>query len=638
MKRKSWIILLLVIAMFPVQVHGESDSEWNTSFQKETIAFVEKEMQKDGVPGAAIVVVKDGKIAWSEGFGWADQSQKKHVDPAETLFPVGSVSKLFTAVAAMQQVERRNLELHQDVNYYLEGWSVPPGEAPLTLHDLLTHTGGLEDVAIPLTARTPDELWTPQELLMNRGLCRADPPGKWIHYSNDGIVLVGHLVEQASGQPFLDYMEQEIFTLLGMKSTTYRQVLPDDLSKNRTVGYHKGKNGSAVPNPPYWLHGEPAATLTTTPLDQAAFMQNALERPTSGKVILRPETWEQMMTRQFSSHSELPGIGYGFFEMEWHGETIWMHEGSVPDGSSLMMLVPEEHLGIFVVHNMVSFDAPEFNHRVADYLLSHLIPGNTETRTPSNFELSKNELKAYIGEYRSKGSFTTQGDANKMLNLLPFFQVRVQLNEDGTQLLAGESSLIPLGNDRFAVEEKLYDIAFGRDEAGKVNMMYTGSPTPIMKSREKIAWFDDYRLHYVLWGVILAISIGAAWWFPIQRWFRSRKQEKTKESTLLLPQLACTIGWLQLLFIGSVIVFFLIPSVQDLFWGPFRYGIPLPLRIAGLLPFAGVLLSIWLGIQSARIWSKLNRFQRLGFVLVASTGIGLIPYLAYWNWLSLPWS
>src|SRR5438132_4611467 len=105
------------------------------------------QLGREDIAGAVIVVVRDGKIFFAKGYGYADVEKRKPVSPDNTLFRPGSISKLFTWTAVMQQVEQGKLDLDRDVNEYLD-FKIPPAFGkPITLRNIMTHTPGFEDTA-----------------------------------------------------------------------------------------------------------------------------------------------------------------------------------------------------------------------------------------------------------------------------------------------------------------------------------------------------------------------------------------------------------------------------------------------------------------------------------------------------------
>ncbi len=192
--------------------------------------FFDRSMEELNIPGAAVVVVKDGEILFSEGYGFADLEQQIPVDPANTVMRVASVSKLFTATAAMQLVEQGLLDLNTDVNVYLTALQIPEDYSePVTLHQLLTHTAGFEGRFIGTMTRSPDELLPLGEYLKGNVPKRVLEPGSVHSYSNYSFALTGQLVEEVTGMPFAQYVDENILQPLGMSRSTFEQPLLNQL-------------------------------------------------------------------------------------------------------------------------------------------------------------------------------------------------------------------------------------------------------------------------------------------------------------------------------------------------------------------------------------------------------------------------
>src|SRR6266516_4771568 len=210
---------------------------------REVEAFLDgvigKEMQVDHIPGAAVSVVKDGRLLFTKGYGSADLQAGKPVNAQTTLFRIGSVSKLFTATAVLQLAEQCKLSLYADVNTYLKAFHLPATyPEPITLADLLTHTDGVEGRDTGLqAAHSASDLEPLGQVLAQHLPARVRPPGELTAYSNYGYTLAGYIVEQVSGMPFAQYVEQHLFQRLGMRESTFRQPvearLSADLSRDR---------------------------------------------------------------------------------------------------------------------------------------------------------------------------------------------------------------------------------------------------------------------------------------------------------------------------------------------------------------------------------------------------------------------
>src|SRR6185312_15591243 len=173
-------------------------------------------LKAGGIPGAVVVVVKDGQPLTERGFGYSDIATHKPVDPENTLFRPGSVSKLFTWTAVMQQVQAGKLNLDADVNNYLD-FKIPPRNGkPITLRNLMTHTPGFAETVKYLIVFGKDKPATLRAALVRSVPDRIYDPGTMPAYSNYGASIAGYIVQRVSGEPFEEYVQRHIFAPLGM--------------------------------------------------------------------------------------------------------------------------------------------------------------------------------------------------------------------------------------------------------------------------------------------------------------------------------------------------------------------------------------------------------------------------------------
>jgi CubicO group peptidase (beta-lactamase class C family) len=318
--------------------------------------FFREKMQERHVPGAVFVLVKDGRTIFAKGFGYADRERKLPVVPDKTTFRVASVSKLFTATAVMQQYERGRLRLDEDVNHYLHGFQLKePFPEPVTLANLLTHTGGFDERIIGTTVRTRAEVRPLGQYLAARMPACSLPPGDVISYSNHGVALAGHVVEETSGVPFARYMEENILGPLDMRHSSFEPG--EELVGALAVGYDYEKekdNYRALPRA--YRNDGPAGQLIATGTDMAAFMIAHLQigryRDTR---ILKEATAREMYRQHFTQHPRLPGFAYGFYERFENGRRSLEHAGSLAGYASLLFLLPAENVGFFVSYNRRDF-------------------------------------------------------------------------------------------------------------------------------------------------------------------------------------------------------------------------------------------------------------------------------------------
>ena len=194
-----------------------------------------------------VTVVYGGNVLMSRGYGFADVAKGIPVNPASTLFRPGSVSKLFTWVALMQQIERGKVNMDSDVNQYLD-FVIPPFEGkPVLVSDLFAHTPGMSDSS-GISTDNPAKAEPFTKWMKTHIPKRVWAPGTETSYSNYGAALAGYIVERVSGEPFADYTERHIFQPLGMKSTTFREDLPPAMRQRSALGY-KFEDGRLIAQP-----------------------------------------------------------------------------------------------------------------------------------------------------------------------------------------------------------------------------------------------------------------------------------------------------------------------------------------------------------------------------------------------------
>ncbi len=197
--------------------------------------IVPLQLERSDVAGASVMVMQNGQVLLRKGYGYADLKTKKPVDPAATVFRLASISKLFTWVSVMQLVEQGKLDLDTDVNRYLDFQIRPAFSQPVTLRNLMTHTGGFEEVIRDIIVTDPKRAVTLRDYLIRNQPQRLFPPGTIPAYSNYGVGIAGYIVQRVSGQPFEQYVEQHIFTPLKMEHSTFYQP-PPALTGETTVG------------------------------------------------------------------------------------------------------------------------------------------------------------------------------------------------------------------------------------------------------------------------------------------------------------------------------------------------------------------------------------------------------------------
>nr|BFF26358.1 hypothetical protein GCM10025732_43230 [Glycomyces mayteni] len=256
-------------------------------------------LEAEGIAGASVAVVGGGEVLTTRGFGTAAPGTP--VDPADTLFRPGSISKVFTATAVMQLVEAGELDLDADVAAYLDFEIERNYPDDLTLRHLLSHTAGFEERVAGLIGLDGEEV----DL---RAALATDPPeqvfrpGTTPSYSNYGNALAGYIVERVSGVPFEEYIEANLLQPLGMDSSSFRQPLPADLAGRVSEGY----DDAGGPAQPFEYVGTPpAGALSATADDMAKFMLSQLG---VGTQLLEAATREQMFSPPSKRTASAPSL------------------------------------------------------------------------------------------------------------------------------------------------------------------------------------------------------------------------------------------------------------------------------------------------------------------------------------------
>lgn len=315
------------------------------------------------LPGVTVSVVKDGQIVLLKGYGFADVASKTPVDPATSMFRIGSISKTFTGLAVMQLVEQGKLDLNADINTYLTAFKIPDTfPEPITLAALLSHRAGFEDLALGvLFQQDPAKLLSLEDFVKNHIPARVRPVGQTSTYTNYGVALAGYLVQVASGQDYADYVDEHIFRPLQMNHSSVREPLGADnpasiapeLAALLATGYSKGPDGRPVAQP-FDLVGAvgPSGSISSTALDMAHYMMARLDddRYEGGRLVSE-QTSAQMRKRLYDDRPGVVDMAHALGDDVVDGYQWRWHNGGTTTFFSDMTLYPELQLGIFLSTN-----------------------------------------------------------------------------------------------------------------------------------------------------------------------------------------------------------------------------------------------------------------------------------------------
>jgi len=573
------------------------------------------------IPAATIAVVKDGALFFAKGYGFADREKRIPVDPATTLIRPGSISKLFTWTAVMQLVEQGKLDLDADVNSYLKTFKIPATfPEPITMRHLLTHTPGFEDQGLGLFARDPAELKPLRESLAAKIPARVRPAGSLSSYSNYGTALAGLIVEEVSGIPFAEFVEQNILRPLGMEHSTFREPLPAELAPDMAVGY-QWKKGRFEPGK-FELIGNygPAGSLSATATDMAKFMIAHLQLGRLGETrILKEETARRMHSRLYGLDPRLPGMAHGFYEMEAHGVRGIGHGGDTMLFHSELLLLPEHNVGLFVSYG--SSGLPGYDLLPAFIGRYFAAPDPAPPEPPAGFE---ERTKRVAGVYRfTRHNYTSIEKAFALPSV-----VSVAAGPKGTITTSIQGFGEPwvwreVAPNYYGQIDGTMRLVFREAADGSITNMYF-SLLPFMPCY-RVAWYATPTVNYVLLGATLFLCISTLVSFCYHR--KGRKQDPTLARWC--ARTAAAVSVMTICAVGGVVAVIAAASEE------LAYGLPKPLiAILGLVLLTTILTPILVALTGLawrdRWWTTFRRIHVSAFALAAA---GMVWFYAYWNLL-----
>ncbi|WP_298916927.1 serine hydrolase domain-containing protein [uncultured Algimonas sp.] len=300
-------------------------------------------MDADGIPGAVIALVGPEDAVTLRGFGLAVMDPSVPADPETSLFRLGSVSKTFIYVIALQLVESDQLDLDAPIARYAGAdlTGAGPEDAGPTVREVLTHTAGFEERYSNVIADAP--MRTEKYLRGSPVPDRRQNADKVPAYSNYGASLVALACEAVTGTDFASLAKERIFEPLGMDNTSFDQSAARQEDPNQAVGYQAGQAQPFEILGPYAAGG-----ASSTAADMASFMADLLaEDP----ILMSSETRDLMLSRQVAMHPDLPGMALGFYEESRAGIRAVGHGGATFHFLTNMILFPDTGIGLFVSMN-----------------------------------------------------------------------------------------------------------------------------------------------------------------------------------------------------------------------------------------------------------------------------------------------
>lgn len=334
MRRKSAALLFLLPLLAATTARADRVDE-----------IIRAEMARRHIPGASVAVIRNGRVVLERGYGLANVERSFRAT-ARTKYQIASTTKVFTAAAVMLLVEDGKISLDEKAARYL-AW-LPSKYENVTVRQLLTHTSGVNR---DLRTANEDD-FTAEEFRRRLAAAPASfAPGERWEYANTGYILLGMIIESASGKPYGEFLEARVFGPLGMRDTKFLE--PPAEARNRAAGYEWREN--AYRRTVYFSGGFAAGGMVSSASDLAKLVL-ALD---AGR-LLRRESLEQLRTHarlsndqpvRFTFRGEPTNFGLGWFLTTYRGRKMLTHGGVLSGFSSVVNRFTDDGVTIVVVCN-----------------------------------------------------------------------------------------------------------------------------------------------------------------------------------------------------------------------------------------------------------------------------------------------
>lgn len=585
-----------------------------------------QQMVQNQIAGITAVMVKNGQVIYQRGYGQSDVENKVPIDPSNSLFRIGSVTKVFTWVAVLQLYEQDRLDLDADIDTYLDFHIPDTFSESITLKHLMSHTAGFEDRKYEMAVMSPNQLQPLGKYLVSHIPARVRPVGQISAYSNYGTDLAGYIVERVSGMPYADYLEANIFRPLGMDKTTAEQPLPADFSLNMSQGYRL-INGAIQPGFFELLSAQPSGAISSTAADIARFMIACL----NGRLFSQDSTHQLMLSRLWSHSPEFTGLTYGFWELQAHGQRVLYHPGNTLQFHSLMMLIPDQQVGFFYSYNTDT--AKNLWDITMLELIQHYYP--MDNNISSSIYSTQAQLSRFTGNYHiARSSYTT---IEKVSDLLDEWLV-VEPTTEGT--LKFGSPLQPqkvqlIQSQPLVFSERQYGVqlAFIEDEQGSIT--YLVDLHLPAQTFEKVPWHANPLFHYILLVICCILFLSAVLGGMIGGFISLFRKHHERSQ----PSFSKVARWLSfcisVIFLFALVVFTAIYLDKNGFAMAIGFG---QVSTINIILIAWLIASVLvLGLISFTVIMWLKHYwgiaSRIHYTLVTVAAIAFIWFLNYWNLL-----
>lgn len=426
------LICTFIAAMLIFQAAGVSaQAQKKQDVCNELNKKIESMIGPGKAKGAVLSIVKDGKIQLCTGYGFANEYHGIEADGERTAFRIGSVSKTFVAVAAQILQQEGRLDMDCDISKYL-GPEYLRLSYRTTMHQLLTHTAGFEDMVTGMAVYNVSDTEPLAESIVKYKPAQVYKPGTVVSYSNYGLALAAYVVESISGKSFDDYCQEQIFMPLGMSRTTFKHMY--DVAYVSSPYLSSGKETLE----PY-MNLYPEGSAMSTAGDMAKYMLWLLNGEDTR--VLSKKSKEELFSRQFSMSEELEGVGYTWNRKTRNNQLYYDKKGETLNFYTRIALYPQQQTGIFLSFNTY---LPEDEINEVITMATDMLYGKT----------SKPSIPSGKATIDIKGSYVNNWSSYKtpekiLRYVIPGKMLKVSGTQDRGFLLNGEKITL-VGEDTYS--------------------------------------------------------------------------------------------------------------------------------------------------------------------------------------------
>ncbi|MDE2487313.1 MAG: beta-lactamase family protein [Alphaproteobacteria bacterium] len=611
---------------------------------------VRSAMRRDHIAGVTVSIVQNGRVVVKKGYGFASLHPDRAVDPDRTLFRIGSISKTFTWIAVMKEVEAGRMRLEQPINLYLpEKLRIPDQgfDNPIRVINLMDHSPGFEDRALGQLFEDDFDRVRPLDVYLRQERPkRVRPAGYVSSYSNYGAALAGEAVSWTSGKPFDRLIEEEILTPAGLAHTTFREPhpvkagLPAPMSPALAADVSDGFRWTPAgfqPRPYEYIEQiAPAGAASSTAGDMARYMTLLLGNGVlDGVTVYGPQAARAFRTPIRPTPPGINGWAHGFVvESLPGGHQGFGHDGGTLSFFSNMVVVPDLNLGIFISTNTAggaglaeSFPAAVIRQF---YGKPEVFP------RPGSPELAQ-QAASFAGYYL--GTRRPYSGLEGFVTRLAVAGTRVSVTPQGRLLLSsagGASAYVPDGpveDGRFVGAQDGDRTAFLMRNGRAFAFLPAGGAVLY----ERVAgWKTPSTL--MLFAVLTALAAVLTLGGLVVRSRRDLRESMIQGRAGIVQNIQAGL-WLAAM---ALFIAFSVRASSDLAWVMYNWpGALIILASACALVAAGLsivavvaLPAIWAGGGRVDSWSYLRKFA---FSVTALIYLAFSVLLATWGALS-PWS